>query len=131
MIRAGFSKGITMRISPVFYGTNKEFDKFVVPTRASLRGKGILFYDSLEYAKEFGKIIYVCEVELKKAKEYDQSLNFTLDEIKNGNLEKMYAKLKNEGYDGIVIFNSKVSVGWVKEVIKFDGANIKIIEKIK
>lgn len=111
----------------LYHGSNKIFSQFDPPTRITPRGKGIFFSDSPKYAKLFGKIIYACYVNLNNPKIYEDSLEFVKDERISQGLENLYKNLQKNGHDGIIILKSKVSTGWVKEVISFYPENIKIL----
>ena len=113
----------------LYHGSRHDFDSFVLPEKTSQRGRGIFFSNSTRYAAEFGNILYECRVSFDNPKEYNDSLEFTVDEMKAGNVDALYSLLKEQGYDGIVIKRSKVSTGIVLEAIKFDSNNIEILNK--
>jgi len=113
----------------LYHGSRHDFDSFLLPEKASQRGRGIFFSNSIRYAKEFGDIVYECLIFFDNPKEYNDSLEFTVDEMRSGGVESLYSLLTKQGYDGIIIKRSKVSTGTVLEAIKFDNSNIQIIGK--
>jgi hypothetical protein len=113
----------------LFHGTSENIiGEF--KTNKGLRGNGIFFCDSYKYAKKFGCNIYVCQILLTKPKIYVNSLDLEIDSQKNNSSENLCEILKKDGYDGIVILNSKVSTGIVKEVICFYPNAIKTMHKL-
>ena len=117
------------KVYKLYHGSKSDFDSFSIPRKLSQRGGGIFFSNSERYAKEFGNIIYKCEIKFNNPKSYDTSLDFTIDEMRSGGVEVLYSKLRSEGYDGIIIKKSKVSTGTIFEAIKFDSDNITILSK--
>jgi hypothetical protein len=118
-----------LRTYDLLHGSRNNFDHFELSKKISQRGPGIFFSDKLKYAKVFGNIIYLCRVGFFNPKEYIDSLEFTIDEMRYGSVEKLYTHLKSQGHDGILIKRSKVSTGTIFEAIKFDANNIEILEK--
>jgi hypothetical protein len=113
----------------LYHGSKENFDVFSASSKTSVRGSGIFFSNSLEYARLFGNIIYYCNVNLTYPKIYETSLDFTVDEMRNNGTDELYKKLQKDGFDGITILKSKVSTGIIKEVIAFRPQNIKIVNK--
>jgi hypothetical protein len=113
----------------LFHGTDIDNINYFLPNESSIRGNGIFLSDSIKYAHEFGQYIYVCEVSLTNPKIYEDSVDFEVDAMKTGGANQLTTLLKNQGYDGVVIIKSKVSVGKVKEVVCFNSSSVKIVEK--
>jgi hypothetical protein len=114
----------------LFHGSSIENINKLVPNKSVLRGYGIFLSNSLKYAKVFGEYIYICEVNLSNPKTYDDSLDFEVDCMRNDGVDKLYDALQLNGYDGVIIYKSKVSIGIVKEVICFNENSVKIIRKL-
>ena len=117
------------RINEILYhGSKAAFSSFL-PSTSTVRGRGIFFSDSLRYAKKFGDIVYVAKVTLDKPKVYWNSVDFTAAAMVAGDsAERLTLELAAAGFDGVVIENSKVSTGTVREVICFDPGSATILE---
>jgi hypothetical protein len=114
----------------LFHGTSIELKKLILPKESALRGIGIFLSDSFEYAKVFGNYIYLCNVKLKNPKVYEDSIDFEVDCLKNKGVNQLYAILKENNFDGVIILRSKVSTGRIKEVICFYENSVQIINKV-
>lgn len=114
----------------LYHGSSHYFKEFKdIFIKNSLRGRGIFFSNSIKYAKEFGNYIYQCEVNLSNPKVYLTSADYVADSFikSSGNINKLIDILKEEGHDGVIIENSKVSTGTIREIISFGSDNIRII----
>jgi hypothetical protein len=118
-------------VDSLFHGSTKPgIKEFTVSERSSLRGKGIFFSDSWKYAKKFGNVIYTCKVSLMNPIFYETSRDFETASMKHdSDVDLLYEDLKQQGHDGIIIARSKVSTGFIKEVICFQPTNIKILDE--
>jgi len=113
----------------LFHGTSIDNITNLLPSESNVRGTGIFLSDSIKYAQEFGRYIYICDVMISNPKMYEDSVDFEVDAMKNGGAKQLSESLQKQGYDGVVIVKSKVSIGKVKEVICFNSNSVKIIEK--
>ena len=115
----------------LFHGTSMDNIKNLLPLESGIRGTGIFLSDSIKYAQEFGRYIYICDVTLSNPKIYEDSVDFEVDVMKNGGTKQLFILLQTQGYNGVVILKSKVSIGYVKEVICFTSDSVKIINQVK
>jgi hypothetical protein len=112
----------------LYHGSKERFSSFV-PSTSVVRGRGIFLSDSVRYAKEFGDLVYVCKVVLDNPKVYWNSVDFCAAAMVAGDsAETLTLELAAGGFDGVVIENSRVSTGTVREVICFGPESVTILE---
>ena len=140
----------------VYHASNEIFDKFdiskITNIRGDLYGGGFYFTDNYEYAKDFGSILYECNIKLQnpidltnseKVKQqllrllndinnitkYDD--NYIRDSIKHKNFTSAFMKLRKylsfkdlkKYFDGVIGYSEKGG----KEYVVYDPTNIKIL----
>lgn len=144
----------------VYHASNVVFKKFdiskITNIRGDLYGKGFYFSDNTKYIKQFGPIIYKCEINLsnpidltdsKKAKkqlmelfnvidnitDYDNS--YIKDSIKSNDLVSAFRKIRkylsfsdiNTFFDGVIGYSEMGG----KEYVVYNSNDINILEITK
>jgi hypothetical protein len=134
-------------IQGVYHCTDSEFDAFdntyITNLKGDLYGKGFYFTDNLEYAKQFGSNIYVCDIQLYQPIDLTKGAAVLLELshdipneriatlIRSGAYTSAYRlirdykseeELKALGYDGVIGY---CEFGG-KEYLIFDSQQVKI-----
>jgi hypothetical protein len=96
----------------VFHGSDEMFENFSID-----ESHGVFFASDVDYAKEYGNVVYKCVVQLKNPRIYSQ-----LESENDMEIDRMI--LIDKGYDGRIVMYDNGEC----DVVAFYEHQIKILE---
>lgn len=116
----GDSKVIDKNSKPlvVFHGTWKCFPIFNVPDY------GVYFTDNFLAALSYGEVV---KVYLSMQKPLILNFEGELDMSENWNIEDEVIFAKEEGFDGLVVYNSFDGENFLDQFVAFNSSQIRIV----
>jgi len=115
----------------LYHGTERDFSEFRVGERARF-GRGIYFADTAQIASHFGRVLYPVYLSIQNPlrtsdatweRDITKALGISVDEyLKQRDTLDVSAKLKERGYDGIVVGGRGNQI-----VVAFDPTDVKSV----